>query len=201
MIEVVGSEVPESSPSRQVLEDVRKEVLHIQRIVSDLLDYARPKPPHFHAADLNSTVEHAVTLARQQALSRPIRIELVKAVGLEPVDHDPGQIQEVILNLLLNAIQAMEGTGHVYVKVEPGDDAVLIIIKDTGKGIPPKLLPSIFLPFFTTKGKGTGLGLSLARRLVEQHGGRIEVESIPGRGTEFIAWLVVRKATTEARAS
>jgi two-component system NtrC family sensor kinase len=201
VIDVIGSDVPESSPSRQVLEDVRKEVLHIQRIISDLLDYARPKPPQFHAADLNATVEHAVTLARQQALSRPIKIELDRATGLEPLEHDPGQIQEVILNLLLNAIQAMEGPGHIYVKIEPRDDTVLISVKDTGQGIPAKLLPTIFRPFFTTKGKGTGLGLSLARRLVEDHGGRIEVESIPGRGTEFIVWLPARKAAPEARAS
>lgn len=201
VIEVIGSNVPESSPSRQVLQDVRKEVLHIQRIISDLLDYARPKPPQFHAGDLNSTVEHAVTLARQQVLSRPVKIELDRAVGLQPVEHDPGQIQEVTLNLLLNAIQAMDGPGHIYVKTERRDGAVLISVKDTGKGIPAKLLPNIFRPFFTTKGKGTGLGLSLAQRFVEDHGGRIEVESFPGRGTEFIVWLPVRRTVPEARFS
>ncbi len=201
VIEVIGSDVPESSPSRQILQDVRQEVLHIQRIISDLLEYARPKPPQCHLADLNSTVEHAVTLARQQARSRPIGIELDKATDLERVEHDPGQIQQVMVNLLLNAIQAMDGAGHIYVKVEPRDGAVLISVKDTGPGIAPHLLPSIFRPFFTTKGMGTGLGLSLARRLVEDHGGRIQVESAPGRGTEFIVSLPIRGAAPKERAS
>ena len=110
MIEVIGRDLPESSPAREVWKEVQQEMRHIQRILNDLLDYARPRSPEFHAADLNATAEHAVKLARQQVLSRPIEIEMIPAKNLPPVEHDPAQIQQVLLNLLLNAIQAIDGS-------------------------------------------------------------------------------------------
>jgi signal transduction histidine kinase len=104
---------------------------------------------------------------------------------IPPVDHDPNQINQVLLNLLLNAIQAMDKPGTIRVSLENDDDAVLIAVADEGKGIPPENLPNIFRPFFTTKGHGTGLGLSLARRIVETHGGQIDVASELGKGSRF----------------
>lgn len=190
---IIGGDLPDGSPSREVLREVQREVLHIQKIISDLLGYARPKPPDFHPADLNSTAEYAVALARQQVLSRPIQIELFKAEGLPVVDHDPSQIQQVLLNLLLNAIQVTEGSGRVEVKLQSRDGFAVIVVKDNGRGIRSEHLPNIFRPFFTTKGQGTGLGLSLALRIVEDHGGRIEVASVPGQGSEFSVWLPIHK--------
>jgi len=192
VIEIIGRDLPDSSPSRGVLKEVQQEVLHIQQILSELLDYARPKPPEFHAADLNATTEHAVALARQQALSRPIQIELIKAEGLPVVEHDTAQIQQVLLNLLLNAIQAINGPGQVRVSLQSREGLAAVVVRDTGRGIAPEHLANIFRPFFTTKGQGTGLGLSLARRIVEDHGGRIEVSSQPGVATEFTVWLPFR---------
>jgi hypothetical protein len=193
VIEIIGRDLPPESPSREVLSEVQQEVLHIKRILSDLLDYARPKPPEFRAADLNATAEHAVGLARQQTLSRPIEIELRKAAGLPAVPHDTAQIQQVLLNLLQNAIQAIAAEGRVTLTLEPRGGQVLLEVCDTGRGIPPEHLPNIFRPFFTTKGQGTGLGLSLARRIVEAHGGRIEVASEPGRGSQFTVWLPLER--------
>ena len=195
VIEIIGRDLPESSPSREVLKEVQQEVLHIKQILSDLLDYARPKPSAFRAGDLNLTAEHAVGLARQQALSRPIGIELVEAEGLSEVEHDAAQIQQVLLNLLLNSVQAIEaagGTGTVGVVLGRADNFATISVNDTGRGIPPEALPNIFRPFFTTKRQGTGLGLSLTKRIVEDHGGRIEVTSQPGVGTRFTVWLPLR---------
>ncbi len=200
VIEIIGRDLPESSPNREVLREVQREVLHIKQILSDLLDYARPKAPKFQPADLNATTEHAVILARQQALSRPIQIEFEMAAGLPPVEHDAGQIQQVLLNLLLNAVQAIEGaggSGKVQVRVEKRDAYATVTVNDTGRGISAEHLPNIFRPFFTTKGKGTGLGLSLARRIVDDHGGRIEVASELGVGSRFTVWLPFR---TPARA-
>jgi signal transduction histidine kinase len=207
VIEIIGRDLPETSPSREVLKEVQQEALHIKQILSDLLDYARPKPPEFLPADLNSTAEHAVALARQQALSRPIQIALVKAEGFPQVEHDAAQIQQVLLNLLLNSIQAIEAKGEagsIEVRVESRDGFAAVTVKDTGRGIPPEHLSNIFRPFFTTKGQGTGLGLSLARRIVEDHGGRIEVASRPGLGTQFTVWLPFRrfaKGSAPARAA
>jgi signal transduction histidine kinase len=140
-------------------------------------------------------------LARQQVLSRPIKIELQKAPDLPEVEHDSDQIHQVLLNLLLNAVQAMEAGGTVRVEIGSRDDYASVLVCDTGRGIPPQLLSSIFRPFFTTKGNGTGLGLSLARRIVEEHHGRIEVSSVVGKGSKFEVVLPFQVPTGQAAAS
>jgi len=194
VIEIVGRDLPASSPARTVVKEVRQEITQINRILTDLLQTARPHPPEIRRSDLNTTVEHAVMLARQQALSKPIEIVLQKSSGLGEVEHDSDQIHQVLLNLLLNSIQAIEGQGKITVEVEPRADYAAITVADSGRGIPPAVLPNIFRPFYTTKGNGTGLGLSLARRIVEEHHGRIEVNSSPGQGTSFVVLLPLRKA-------
>jgi hypothetical protein len=187
VMEIIGRDLPDSSPARDVLKDVRQEVMRVNRIVSDLLETARPKPPEYRMADLNATVEHAVIFARQQALSKPIKVELHKGEDLPPVEHDTAQIHQVLLNLMLNAIQAVgDGKpGQVQVDVHARDGFAMVSVRDTGQGISAADLPNIFRPFFTTKGHGTGLGLSLARRIVEDHGGHINVTSEEGKGSTF----------------
>ena len=180
-----------------MLKDVRQEVMRVNRIVSDLLETARPKPAEYRAADLNATAEHAVIFARQQALSKPVKVELHKYDGQLLVEHDTGQIHQVLLNLMLNAIQAMDeaeaGPGVVDVDISTRDGKAVVSVRDTGKGIKPENLANIFRPFYTTKGHGTGLGLSLARRIVEDHGGKILVESEVGKGSTFEVMLPVRR--------
>ena len=185
VIEIIGRDLPSTSPARAVLKDVRQEVAQINRILTDLLETARPHPPQVCLSNLNTTVEHAVMLARQQVLSKPIKIELQKAPDLAEVEHDSDQIHQVLLNLLLNAVQATEGPGSIHVQIGTRDDCASVLVSDTGRGIPPQNLSHIFRPFYTTKGNGTGLGLSLARRIVEEHHGRIEVSSEVGKGSKF----------------
>jgi two-component system sensor histidine kinase HydH len=180
-----------------VVKDIRLEIAQINHILTDLLQTARPHPPEIRKSDLNTTVEHAVMLARQQALSKPVRIELKKDPSLPEVEHDSDQIHQVLLNLLLNAIQALEGPGTISVELAPYEDSAAIIVSDTGRGIAPEHLPNIFRPFYTTKGNGTGLGLSLARRIVEEHHGRIEVTSEVGKGTKFVVLLPVSRPAVE----
>ena len=193
VIEIVGRDLPANSPARDVLQDVREEVMRINRIMNDLMETARPRPPEFRPADLNVTVEHAVTFARQQAAAKAVKIEFHKDDALPPVEHDTAQINQVLLNLLLNAVQAIDGRGEVMVDVIGRDGAAVITIRDSGKGISADDLPHIFRPFYTTKGHGTGLGLSLAKRIVEDHGGRIEVESERGEGSTFTITLPVER--------
>jgi signal transduction histidine kinase len=196
VIEIVGRDLPASSPAKAVVKDVREEINQINRILTDLLGTARPRAAEMRLSDLNTTVEHAVMLARQQVLSKPIKIEFTPAENLPEVDHDNDQIHQVLLNLLLNAVQAIEGPGRVEVAVfarEDSEDAVFTV-SDTGRGISPEHLPNIFRPFYTTKGDGTGLGLSLAKRIVEEHHGRIEVASKLGQGTTFSVSLPMRQA-------
>ncbi|HZP22180.1 MAG TPA: ATP-binding protein [Terriglobales bacterium] len=189
VIEIVGRDLPPESRAREVIKDAREEAVQINRILTDLLETARPKPPHFQLKDLNGTVEHAVLFARQQAVTKGIRIEWERAEDAPPVDHDPNQMNQVLLNLLLNAIQAMEKPGTIYVSLQRDREAALITVADQGKGIAPDVLPNIFRPFFTTKGHGTGLGLSLARRIVEAHGGTITARSELGKGAQFLVRL------------
>ena len=198
VVEIIGRDLPSTSPARAVVKDVRQEVMQINRIVSDLLDCARPKPPETRLYDLNATVEHAVMFSRQQALSKSIDIEFHHdALPLE-MEHDSNQVNQVLLNLLLNAIQSIDRSGKITVTTQRQSSQAIISVADTGRGIAPEHLPHIFRPFYTTKGNGTGLGLSLARRIVEEHGGRVEVSSRLGQGTTFTVFLPLRRAAAHA---
>lgn len=191
--EIIGRDLPPTSPARQVVGEIQREVRQIDHFVSELLTLARPKPPEFRPADLNATVEHACTLARQQATARGLELRLSPAPSLAAVEHDPGQITEVALNLMLNAIQATPPGGSINVSMSAENGHALITVADDGEGITPEHLALIFRPFFTTKKTGTGLGLSLARRIVEEHGGRIAVDSAPREGARFVVRLPFRR--------
>lgn len=189
VVEIIARDLPPTSPARAVVKDVRHEISQINRIITDLLDTARPRSPQVRAADLNTTVEHSVMLARQQALSKPITIDLQKNPGLPEVPHDGDQIHQVLLNLLLNSIQAIDGPGVIKVELDEEGSRVAVRVTDSGRGIPAEHLPDIFKPFYTTKGNGTGLGLSLAKRIVEEHHGMIDVSSTVGKGTQMTVYL------------
>ncbi len=201
VIEIIRRDLPATSPACAVVNDVRLEIAHINRILTDLLQTARPHSPKVRPSDLNTTVEHAIVLARQQVLSMPIKIVFERDPNLPNVEHDSDQIHQVLLNLLLNAVQAIEGAGVIRVEISllNGDAAVAVI--DTGHGIALEHLPNIFRPFYTTKGNGTGLGLSLAHRIAEEHHGRIEVSSEIGKGTKFLMVLPLQHTPTETAAS
>ena len=198
VIDIVGRDLPVNSPAKTVVKEVRQEVTQINRILTDLLETARPRTPEMRSSDLNTTVEHAVMLARQQVMSKPIKIEFTPGLNLPDVKHDSDQIHQVLLNLLLNSVQAIEGSGLVRVAVFEQDNAAVVTVSDTGRGIAAEDLPNIFRPFYTTKGNGTGLGLSLARRIVEEHHGHIDVSSSSGKGTTFSVALPMRQPISVA---
>jgi signal transduction histidine kinase len=195
VIEIIGRDLPSTSPARSVVKDVRQEIARINHIVTDLLQTARPHPPKVRKSDLNTTVEHAVMLGRQQALAKSVEIALHKDPTLPEVEHDSDQIHQVLLNLLLNSLQAIEQNGKITVNLESHGKTAVVQVIDNGRGIAPDHLPNIFRPFYTTKGDGTGLGLSLARRIVEDHQGRIDVSSTLGKGTTFSVVLPVQRVT------
>src|SRR5246127_131922 len=201
VIEIIGRDLPTSSPARMVVKDVRQEIARINHIVTDLLQTARPHPPKVRKSDLNTTVEHAVMLGRQQALTKSNEISLRKDPSLPEVEHDSDQIHQLLLNLLLNPLQAIDANGKITVSVKPLGANAVVEVADNGRGIPPDHLPNIFRPFYTTKGDGTGLGLSLARRIVEDHQGRIDVTSAVGKGTTFAVILPLNRVMAPASAS
>ena len=166
----------------------------IEATVNHLKDFSRQSPGKFGTVDVNKTVEDALIISAQQLLNRNIRIVRTLAPSLPRVCGDANQLEEVIMELLANARDAMEESQkekilHIatLVEREDGKEGVVIEVKDNGNGIPLDLQDKIFEPFFSTKemGKGTGLGLSVCYGIVEQHGGHMEVESVPGEFALF----------------
>jgi len=161
-----------------------KEVDRLNRVVRDFLDFARPAPVERGRVDLNEALREILALIGPQALNGGVRVELT-AGELPPVPGDREQLKQAFLNLVLNALQAMPAGGTLAVSTAPVEGRVEVRFTDTGQGIPPEKLEKIFNPFFTTRQEGTGLGLAITHRIVQGHGGRIEVTSRIGEGTTF----------------
>jgi len=158
-------------------------------IVGNLKDFSRLDRSKVTTFNLNEGLNSTLTLAKH--LLKSVKVE--KRFGdIAPVVCSPSQVNQVFLNLITNAAQAMEaGNGTITLTTRSAGGGVAVDVADTGKGIPEEVLPKIFDPFFSTKevGKGTGLGLSVSYKIVQQHGGRIEVQSQPGKGTRFTVWF------------
>jgi len=134
-------------------------------------------------ASINSVIRHSLVVAEGQAREKGITVNSNLSTDIGEVMIDPDRIEQVLLNLYLNAIGAMDAGGILSVTLSRGGGMIEIIISDTGMGIKKEDLPRIFDPYFTTKPAGTGLGLALVQRIVEAHGGQVKVESEPGKGT------------------
>ena len=164
-------------------------------IVKNLLSFARATPLTFEPSDVNAVIQRCVQLVQHQLKLANIELNLNLASDLPLVQCDPSQIEQVILSLVMNAIDAMPRGGTLRIasscSFKPAE--AQIQVQDDGVGIPPDVLPNLFEPFFTTKerGHGLGLGLAISRTIVERHLGRIEVQSEPGRGTQFTITLPV----------
>jgi signal transduction histidine kinase len=160
----------------------------LNRMVSELLDFARPNPPSFEPDDLGSLLQDALTVASAQA-GPGCEWELSVDGSLDSVRMDRRMLRQALVNVLVNAFQAMPRGGTVRARAMPevkgGKRWARIDLSDEGPGIAPELLPRIFEPFFTTKAQGTGLGLAVVRRIVEDHLGEVEVTSSVGGGTTF----------------
>jgi signal transduction histidine kinase len=184
-----------------VKEDVRQLLIEsadgldrVKRIVQDLKDFSRVGENEWQIADLVRGLESTLNVVRNEI---KYKAEVVKRYGTMPeIECMPSQLNQVFMNLLVNAAHAIAERGTITIVAEAVGDEVRVAITDTGSGIAPEVLGRIFDPFFTTKpvGQGTGLGLSLSYGIVRRHGGRIDVESEPGVGTTFRVWLPIRQA-------
>jgi two-component system NtrC family sensor kinase len=172
---------------KQDLEVIIRETTRVREIVRGLLDFARESPSRKVALDINEVIRTTMKLVRSQKEFDKVVVVENLVEGLPPVWGDKNQLQQVLLNLSLNACEAMPVGGTLAIGTATQDDQVRITVSDTGCGIPPEHLKQIFDPFFTTKpvGKGTGLGLSVSYGIIQQHGGTLEVESELGKGSIF----------------
>jgi two-component system NtrC family sensor kinase len=178
-----------SAKLRERLDLIERESRRCGDIIRNLLTFARQAPQQRQENNLNELMGRAVALVRHRCEMQQIELETKLSPEIPPISCDGGQIQQVALVLLVNAIEAMGNFGRLSLATawDPAGDQAVIRVTDTGGGIPPEILPQIFDPFFTTKDDKlrTGLGLAVAKSIVEQHGGTIGVESTPRQGTEF----------------
>jgi len=186
-------DLEKDDPRREDVEVMVKETIRCREIVKRLLDFARQTQPQKKLASINALIENIILLVRNQTLFRSITIEKQLTEGIPEVLVDPDQIQQVFVNIILNAAEAMAKGGKLAIESKVSTDGrwILINFADTGPGIPESERERIFDPFYTTKEHGTGLGLSISYGIVEQHGGTISVESTVGKGSTFTIQLSI----------
>lgn len=180
---------PDISRLEQFLEVSKGEIARLDYIITQFLGAIRPAPLQLKIASLNDVVEKTLDLLRPEIENRGIEIKTKLARRLTATPVDATQLQQVLVNLIKNASQAMSKGGILTLQTGETDDGVWISVADTGGGIPQEQINRIFEPFYTTKKKGTGLGLMIVQRIIRAHDGRIELESRVGRGTTFRIWL------------
>jgi signal transduction histidine kinase len=200
------SETDPSDPHYRSLMIIDEESRRCEKIIQDLLQFARPKSTDICPTDVKEVIEKTLGLVTNHLYKQKIEAATQVEETLPRIYGDPQELEQVLVNLYFNAIDAMPEGGRLKVDatLSPGAPGippeVVIGVSDTGFGIGPEDLPKIFLPFFTAKKKrGLGLGLPICRRIIKNHGGRIEVESQPGQGTTFEIYLPVVDRRTEQR--
>jgi two-component system, NtrC family, sensor kinase len=188
---LIQEDIEADDPMFEDLETIARETLRCRKIVTSLLDFARQTKPEKREHKINDIVEESILLTKKQAAFKDVGIDYHFSGEIPLMRLDKGQIQQALINLLLNAVEATGADGEIRVRTDwvPSRKTAVIAIQDTGRGIPADKLDSIFDPFFTTKETGTGLGLAITHGIVEQHGGAVEVESAPGKGTTFTITL------------
>ena len=165
------------------------EIARLDYIVTQFLGAIRPAPLQLKLHSLNEVVEKTLELLRPEIENRAITVKTRLARNLTPTPVDAAQLQQVLVNLVKNAVQAMTTGGTLTLQTGETSEDVWVSVTDTGGGIPQEQINRIFEPFYTTKKKGTGLGLMIVQRIVRAHNGRIELDSHVGRGTTFRIWL------------
>ncbi len=184
------------------LEVISEEIRHIDTIVRSFLEFSRPPKLKMQRLSLSDVVDSALTLLGQRLESYGVTVKVKRRGRLPESLGDPEQLKEMLVNLMLNACEAMSGGGRIVIREGTAQAAALgpvvtLMVSDTGPGIPASVRNKIFQPFFSTKEEGTGLGLSIASRIVREHGGVIDVASQEGKGTTFIVSLPLREEAGE----
>jgi two-component system, NtrC family, sensor histidine kinase HydH len=185
---------PENARQRsEFLEIIQIECSRLNSLVMHFLDFARPRLPDFGLTDLRSVLESVSSLASHGTRNDQIQIRIEVAPGVPAIECDPEQLKQVLLNLVINAMQAMPEGGEVAVEARRAGNQVEIRVRDRGSGVAPEHLDHIFDPFFTLKETGTGLGLPVAYGILSQHGGSLQVEESSPAGTVFLVILPIKQ--------
>lgn len=199
--EALEAAVPRDHEKAEFLAIIEREVEQLNGLVGDFLQFARPRSPELLLTPPREIIESVVKLTGKQAAQSLVQIEVNVADDLPAVMLDGEQMKQVLLNLILNAVDAMPGGGHLIISANRRGEELEIIVRDNGKGIDPTVRDKLFSPFVTTKARGTGLGLAIAHRLVSQHEGRIVADDAEGGGTVFQILLPLQRVLTKEYAN
>jgi signal transduction histidine kinase len=178
------------SADQQMIKKAVNEIDRVERLVNALLNYSSPARAEFRVCDLNQVVNDTVLLMRRPAEKGGVSI-LLESGEITQFRFDPEKIKQALLNIIRNAVEALAAGGSIRISTQAREESAVITISDNGPGIREEDLPLIFEPFFTRKGAGTGLGLSITQRIVDEHHGRIRVDSSPTGGTTFTIELPI----------
>lgn len=190
-LQVIDADLPDTNPKKPIVLEMMVQMERMNLAVNDLLTYARPAPPKYDTADLNGIIERTLSILNSQIVKRNIGVDAALDRALPALTADKKLLQQLLWNLILNALQAMEPGGRLGVSTSARNGSAIVTICDTGRGIPEGDRMNVFKPFFTTKHQGTGLGLTISRRIVEQHGGTLLLESVERVGTTCTVTLPV----------
>lgn len=192
-VQVMQDEFSQQPPLQEYLSVLREQVERQNKIIRELLDYAKPVPPIFQGANINEVLESVLGFSKAYFQQHMVSLNLQTAQQLPLVYVDIEKLKQVFLNLIFNAVEAMPEGGKLVIQSSYAENQVIISFTDTGRGIPETALPNLFEPFFSTKNSGTGLGLAMVHKVVEMHRGEIEVSSKPGEGSVFRIKLPVEQ--------
>ena len=192
----ISSDSSDKEETLANLAKIESAVSHCSQIIRGLLDFSRQTEPTLRPVSVSGVIDRVMSLVGHQAEMHKVEVTREEASSLPPVMADFGQLQQVFINLVMNAIQAMPSGGKLAIRSSASEDGwVKVSVQDNGSGIAPENMEKLFTPFFTTKeeGKGLGLGLAVSYGIIERHGGKVEVQSELGRGTTFTVHLPVGK--------
>jgi signal transduction histidine kinase len=192
-LSILAREVPPDDDTQEMMDEIQQQIRRMERLVEDLLAYARPGQLHAEWTHLQAILEQAATSTSQVRGAPEVNLVLDFDPEVPEVYADPRELEHAFENLILNAFQAIDKDGEIRVRTSCERDWVHVAVSDDGVGMDEGVREKIFEPFFTTKARGTGLGLSFVRRAVENYGGRIEVRTAPGGGSTFDIMLATRR--------
>jgi signal transduction histidine kinase len=197
---MLAKQIAGDAEKAPLLEKIAKQTFRASEIVNSLLNFSRTSTTDYVGVDLNKVLSETLTLIEHQLAKANIEVKFALNERLPRIKGNPGKLQQVFLNLFLNARDAMESGGVLDVRSHAGDGLVRVTVADSGSGIAPENLARVFDPFFTTKAvrRGTGLGLSVTYGIVKEHNGEIEVESELGAGTRFVVTFPEMTAVPDA---
>lgn len=196
-IQVLSEELDLSEENEEVFRRIIEEIRRIETLLRNLLHYARPPKPNFSVLDINRVIEQTVKTAKlslksPSLKSKDIQFNECLSSDLPEIVADSSQLQQIFINLLLNAFEAIPDSGKIMIDTSRENGFIKIVLANTGRSLEEKNKQDIFKPFFTTKKKGTGLGLAICKRLIEQHNGAISVDNIPDGGVAFTITLPIK---------